>query len=104
LARHSTEKWLPLHGSQAFIGPKHKELVVDNRPAGSAAELIAFVIRLRGSEEVLRIESIVAVKLVRGTVQLVGARLRDDGNDRLALAVLGRDRIAQQADFLNGVD
>ena len=103
-ARHAAQERLPLDGSQPFIGAKDEELVVHHRPSAGGAELVALVLRLGRREEVLRIEPIVAVELVAGAVQLVGARLRDDRDDRLALAVLGGEGVAKEAHFLDGID
>ena len=104
LARHAAQERLPLNRSQSLVGAKHEELVAHDRPAAGGAELVALVFRLGRREEVFRIEPIAAIELVGGAVQLVGARLRDDGDDRLALPVLGGERVAKQAHFLHRVD
>ena len=104
LTRHAPQERLPLGGSQPFVGAKHEELVAHHRPAAGAAELVAFVFRLGRREEILRIEPIPAIELVGRAVHLVGSRFRDDGDDRLALAIFRGERVAQQAHFLDGVD
>ena len=104
LARHAPQERLTLNGSQPFVGAKHEELVAHHRPAAGAAELVALVFRLGRREEVLLIELIAAVELVGRAVHLVGSRFRDDGDNRLALAIFGGERVAKQAHFLHGVD
>ena len=104
LARHAAQERLSLDRSQSFVGAKHEELVVHDRPAAGAAELIALVFGLGRREEVFRVELIAAVELVGRAVQLVGAGLRHDRDDRLALAVLGGERVPKQAHFLHRID
>ena len=95
---------LALRLSQTFITAKQEQLVVHQRPAGRAAELVARVWRLAHGEIVLCLQRIVAEVFVGGERAAVGAGLGDHRDHRLPLTVLGREGVPQQVDLLHRVD
>src|SRR4030095_7079340 len=85
LTWYAAQEWLSLYGAQSVAGTEKEHLVVHDRPAGGTAVRIALVLGLGRRKEVLRIELIAPVKLVCRAVHIVGARLRDNRDHRLAL-------------------
>ena len=104
LRGHRREKRTALSRAQAFESAEHEHLVGHHRSAGGESVLVALVRRLRRGKVVLRVESVVARELVGRAAEAVRSRLRDDGDDRLPLAILGGERIAQKAHFLHRVE
>ena len=97
----------------SFISEEKEQLVFDDRAAERAAEIVVVETRLRVRRAVglqFRIEVIagveggVAIVLVERTVKLIGARARDDVDDRAAISsVLGAE-LRLQVELLNGVE
>src|SRR5262249_13845072 len=83
---------------------KEKCLVADNGTASCCAILIAPEFRFCGIEELARIEVVVAEEFIHTSVEVVRARSRHCGYNRLSLPELGREGVAIDLEFLNRVD
>ena len=97
-----------LHGlrlliiDQALIDTEDEQGILPDGAAGIAAELILVDHRDRRREEVARIESVVAQKLPRGAVDLIGAGLRRHQHLRAGIVpVLGGEVVREDADFVD---
>ena len=82
--RNAEEVSQRLPGSLAIVISEEKRAVFYDRAAHGSAELILPKGRSRSgqSEEIFRLEHVIANKFVRGTVQLVGSGLRDHVDHR----------------------
>ena len=99
-----------LHGrrfaavAESLVGAENEQLVLDDRAAGGDAELILLQSGNSRLEEVAGVEAVVAQKLPRRSVELVGAGFGHHGDLRAGVApVLGREVVRQHAHFLHRV-
>ena len=87
--------------ARALVRAEEEELVFDDRPADSAAELVALQRVLFGREEVARVQGAVAQELERAAVQFVRARLGHHVDDAATRVSVLRAEVARlQAEFL----
>ena len=93
------------HGiADAVLIVIHKKecLVLFNRPAQAAAELILMIERSRRREEVSGVEVLIPQKLVCGAMKVIAARFRDDVDHcRQRSAVVGRVAVCLDVHFLD---
>src|SRR5216683_8425777 len=91
----------------ALITGEEERAVPDNRPAYAVAVNISVKRNDRAGriEIVLRVESLVAQKLVGGPMKAVRARFRNGVDDDSGVAsIFGVERIGLHLEFLNHVD
>src|SRR5579864_5659247 len=94
-----------MHLPLGFIIYKEKRLILLEGPTHRGAELVQIELLAGGREVAARIQSGVAEELEDGSVQLVGSRLGCNQHGRTRTrAVLGREVVAENLEFLNGID
>src|SRR5262249_42895994 len=109
LGRGRYVDWLrqdSLYDAAPFIRAKEERLVLTNRSADRAAELVLAKFRLRRWKKCkwMRVQNVVAEKFIETAVNRVRAGLRNDVHDRTRVAaVLGIERVADDSEFLNGI-
>ena len=108
VARHHGVQVDPLALPQAFVGGEEERAVAADRAAIGAAELVALErVRIRRVEleKVARVERVVAEEFVGLAAELIGARARDEVDDRARdVAVLRAERRVVDLEFLDARD
>ena len=107
--RHGGDAAYALRDARALVIEEVEQLVLLDRAADAAAELILVILRtaqvVAVGEEVIGIEIIVAEVLEQQAVHLVGPALRIHGNNGAGTAaVFSRVRIGDDVEFLDHVD
>src|SRR5262249_51185718 len=89
---------------RALVTGEEEQFVLFDRPAKRSAKLIAFQRIPDWSKEIPSVQFVIAHKLERRTVEIVGTRFGDgiDGTTRVE-SVLSRERTRFNFEFLQGV-
>ena len=90
--------------AEAFVVAEHECLVLDDRPAGRAAELVLIEGRLGHGKAVARLERIVAIEPPARALPPPGTRARDDADDRAGVAAVFRvEGVREDAELVDRV-